>query len=422
MSSEDTNIADLEKSPGFRPVPKTGVIYVMTEAAKHGYQTGSSDWANLGQGAPETGDIPGAPERLLQISMTTDDLEYAPVDGLDELKEGVAELYNQRYRQNKSSKYTKDNVAICSGGRLAVTRAVSALGRTNIGHFLPDYTAYEELLEAFGSFVPIPILADETKGYEFSAEALKKEVLGRGLSSVLLSNPSNPTGRLISGKDLKAWTDVSREHRCTLIFDEFYSHYIFDQERLSVSAAEFVEDVNKDPVIVIDGLTKNWRYPGFRVSWTVGPRSVIEAVSSAGSFLDGGCAQPMQIAATKLVNQELADQEAAAIKKNFSAKREFIVSELTKLGIEINPKPAGSFYCWGNLEGLPKKINTGMQFFRAGLDAGVITVPGAFFDINPGQRRSADRPSRFRHFARFSFGPDMPQLERGVKALKKLIG
>ena len=421
MSPEEENKSNQEKSPGFRPVPRTGVIYVMTEAAKRGYTAGSADWANLGQGAPETGDIPGAPERLLNISMTTDDLEYAPVDGLEELKEAVAKLYNQRYRQNKSSQYTKDNVAICSGGRLAVTRAVSALGRTNIGHFLPDYTAYEELLEAFGSFVPIPILADEKGGFEFTASSLKREILGRGLSAVLLSNPSNPTGRTIQGKDLAEWTAVGREHRCTLLFDEFYSHYVYNSKQPSISAAEFVEDVDSDPTIIIDGLTKNWRYPGFRVSWTVGPRSVIEALASAGSFLDGGCSRPMQIAATQLVTKEIADQEAAAIKKNFSEKREFMVSGLKSLGIEVDPKPAGGFYCWGSLEGLPEELNTGMKFFRAGLEHGVITVPGAFFDINPGQRR-ADRPSRFRHFSRFSFGPDMPQLERGIAALRKMIG
>ena len=44
----------------------------------------------------------------------------------------------------------------------------------------------------------------------------------------------------------------------------------------------------------LDGLTKNWRYPGWRVTWTVGPKSVIEAVASAGSFLDGGGSKPMQ--------------------------------------------------------------------------------------------------------------------------------
>jgi aspartate/methionine/tyrosine aminotransferase len=39
------------------------------------------------------------------------------------------------------------------------------------------------------------------------------------------------------------------------------------------SAARYVEDVDRDPVVLFDGLTKNWRYPGWRITWTVGPKA-----------------------------------------------------------------------------------------------------------------------------------------------------
>ena len=146
-----------QDSHNFRSVPKTGVIYVMTEAAKNGYAPHDQSWANLGQGAPEVGELEGAPPRMTSFSCSIDDLEYGPVIGLPELRQAVADLYNERYRTKSKSKYTKDNVAICSGGRLALTRLVSTLGKSNVGHFLPDYTAYEELLDAVGTFKPIPI-------------------------------------------------------------------------------------------------------------------------------------------------------------------------------------------------------------------------------------------------------------------------
>ena len=44
----------------FRSVPRTGVIYVTTEAGKHGYTTGAPDWCNLGQGQPDTGTEKGS--------------------------------------------------------------------------------------------------------------------------------------------------------------------------------------------------------------------------------------------------------------------------------------------------------------------------------------------------------------------------
>lgn len=411
----------MKKANGtFRPVPKTGVIYVMSEAAKRGFNEERALWANFGQGAPETGELEGAPDRITNISFTTDEHEYTPVAGLSELREAVAELYNERFRQNKKSKYTKDNVTISAGGRVGITRIVSTLGRTNVGHFIPDYTAYEELLDAFGTFVPIPILTKAENDYAFSAESLKEEILGRGSSAVLLSNPCNPTGKLRQGKELAEWIEVARELNCSMIFDEFYSHYIYDSDTLSVSAAEHVEDVDQDPVIIVDGLTKNWRYPGFRVSWTIGPKDVIEACSSAGSFIDGGCSRPMQKAALELVKKDVADKEARAIKSVFTEKRELLVTGLRELGIKVPYVPEGAFYCWGDVSGLSDNINSDQSFFEKALDEKVVVVPGNFFDINPGYRRP-DRPGRFNQYVRFSFGPPKEELELGLNSLKKVI-
>jgi DNA-binding transcriptional MocR family regulator len=61
-----------------------------------------------------------------------------------------------------------------------------------------------------------------------------------------------------------------------------------------------------------------------------------------------------------------------------------------------------------------------MAFFRAALDRGVITVPGVFFDVNPGRRR-ASRLSRFHRYVRLSFGPPMEEVARGLDRLEELI-
>lgn len=404
----------------FRTVPKTGVIYVMTEAARRGYTPTHPDWANLGQGAPETGALPGAPDRVEQVQIRTDEHEYAPVDGLPELRDAVAALYNARYRVGKKSQYTRDNVSISPGGRAALTRLVATIGRTNVGHFLPDYTAYEELLGSFGTFDTIPITLSADKQYAFSAAQLRDEILDRGLSAVLLSNPCNPTGRVIHGDRLREWVTTARELGCTLLLDEFYGHYVYVGDQPTVSAAQMVEDVDADPVVIVDGLTKNWRYPGWRVSWTVGPRDVISGVASAGSFLDGGCARPMQKAAVPLLDRAVADAEARALQQHFRHKRQVLLDGLEKLGIMVNTPPQGGFYCWGDLSRLPPPLNTGMGLFRHALEEGVILVPGEFFDINPGQRRP-NRPGRFEHFARFSFGPSQDVLERGLAGLARAI-
>jgi N-succinyldiaminopimelate aminotransferase len=412
----------LPSQGAFRAVPKTGVIYVTTEASKLGFATDPGSFCNLGQGQPETGALPGGPARIPDIVVHPDDNEYAPVGGLWELREAIADQYNRLYRRGMPSRYSAENVAVSGGGRTALTRAAASLGQVNLGHFLPDYTAYEELLDIFRLFSPIPILLEGERGYAFSIGDLRKEILGRGLSAILLSNPCNPTGKHVRGEELNAWIRTASELDCALLIDEFYSHYVYGMggEAPMESAARYVENVERDPVVLFDGLTKNWRYPSWRVTWTLGPKSVIESVTSAGSFLDGGGSRPMQRAAIPLMDPDLIRSETAAIQRVFSKKRELLMNGLRKLGVTLDIEPDGTFYVWGSVADLPAGINDGQSFFRAALEEKVITVPGEFFDVNPGKRR-AGRPSRFRHHLRFSFGPAEDVLVRALERLEKIV-
>lgn len=407
----------------FRTVPRTGVIYVTSEATKLGFSPRDPAWGNLGQGQPETGPLPGAPSRIHAVTVDLDDQEYAPVPGVWELREAIAGLYNRLYRRGMPSQYAAENVAVSGGGRTALTRAAAALGHVNLGHFLPDYTAYEELLDIFKAFTAIPILLEGDRGYAFTADDLRREIAGRGLSALLVSNPCNPTGKLVQGDELARWVGVARELDCTLLLDEFYSHYIWTGApgRPPVeSAARYVEDVDQDPVVIFDGLTKNWRYPGWRVTWTVGPRSVIDAVASAGSFLDGGGSRPLQRAAIPLLEEEPVKAETLAIHHTFGEKRSRMLRRLEAMGIRTDRAPDGTFYVWGSVAHLPPPLSDGMGFFRSALERKVICVPGEFFDVNPGKRRSR-AGSRFRQYVRFSFGPALPVLEAALGRLEEMI-
>jgi len=417
------NLAKQQPSiPGFRRVPKTGVIYVMSRAREQGFEYSNPEWSNLGQGAPETGNLPNSPRRVETISINPSNHEYGPVQGQLALRKAVAAMYNRFYRVGKRSQYTHENVSIAGGGRVALTRLAAALGNINMGHLLPDYTAYEELLSVFKAFTSIPILLDPDFRYKIPLDTLKKEVLGRGLKALLASNPCNPTGQLVEGAELQRWVQLARRYRMSLILDEFYSHYIYtgspEESPKMVSAAAYVEDVNADPIILVDGLTKGWRYPGWRISWTVGPKEVINTIASAGSFLDGGANNPFQPEVLHLLDPEYVIEDTAATQNYFREKRDYVLERLYAMGITVEAEPEGTFYVWANLSLLPAPLNDGLQFFKEGLAEKVITVPGVFFDVNPERRRTF---ARYREYCRVSFGPGMPALERGLDGLERMI-
>ncbi len=401
-----------------RDVPYMGVIYVVAEAAKLGYHGDHPDWCNLGQGMPEVGPLPGAPPRLSRVTIDVRDHAYGPVAGIPELREAVAALYNRWFRRGKRSKYAAANVAVCAGGRLALTRAVWALRDVRLGYFTPDYTAYEDLIGGVPRVRPCHIPLRPEEGFAIDASDLERIVRRRGLDGLLISNPCNPTGRVIRDGELASWVGLARRTGAALLMDEFYSHFVWNGPA-PVSAAEFVEEVDRDPVLVVDGLTKSWRYPGWRVGWVVGPRAWIETLTRSGSAIDGGGPRWLQRAAVELVGTSRAERETGAMRAAFRPKRDLMVERLRGMGVEFPREPEGTFYCWGSVARLPGRLRDGFRFFREALKHRVLTVPGEFFDVNPGKRRTGRSP--LSTFVRFSFGPPMAVVRRGLDRLERMV-
>lgn len=75
--------------------------------------------------------------------------------------------------------------------------------------------------------------------------------------------------------------------------------------------------MNEDPIIIVNGLTKNWRLPGFRICWVVGPKKICEMLSSAGSFLDGGANAPLQKLALPLMDMDFIRRDTWALQRHF---------------------------------------------------------------------------------------------------------
>lgn len=268
------------------------------------------------------------------------------------------------------------------GGRAGLSRVASVISPILLGYQLPDYAAYEPMLGAFKNLVPIPTQLSEADQYQLKVDHLRQTIRNQGLTTVLLSNPRNPTGQIIEGEELKDLVNMSHEMDVTCILDEFYSWYLHEgEEGRAVSAAEYIEDVNESPVILIDGLTKNWRCPGWRVCWVVGPVDLITALNQAGSYLDGGASHPMQCLALQMLDKDRIIQDRIALQRHFRMKRKHVLERLAKMGLPVKIPPKATFYIWLGLSSLPHPINSGLAFFEECLKEKVIVTPGIFFDI-----------------------------------------
>lgn len=156
----------------------------------------------MGDGS-EVEDLPGAFHRPSTIDISVSSREYGPTGGIKPLRSAVAHLYNTHYRTGKASQYTWENVCIVPGGRAGLIRIAAVIGETLMAYFIPDYTAYNEMLGIFKNFVAVPVPLEEGGRYQIEPEEIRREVR-RGVSVVLTSNPRNPTVSVIWGGKLDA--------------------------------------------------------------------------------------------------------------------------------------------------------------------------------------------------------------------------
>ena len=408
-----------------RDVPYMGVIWVVNEAMKLGFWNGHPDWCNLGQGQPEVGEMEGAPPRIGSVALEPHDHAYGPVGGTQELREAIATWYNETYRRGRASQYTAANVSVASGGRLALMRFFSILrDGTRVLYKNPDYTAYEDYLYYVRHHCQlIELAAREADGFSIPADKLEATIKEQGANAFVFSNPCNPTGELVRDDMLERYIAMARRHDCLFCVDEFYSHFTYDEVGGAgtgpISAAACVDDVERDPVLIVDGLTKNHRYPGWRAGWVVGPSHCIEMINRAASAVDGGPGMLMQRAAMEALASPRAATETAALRERFAHKRHVMLEGLKTLGIVPATMPQGTFYVWASLRNLPAPLNDADAFFHACLAEKVMTVPGRFFEIRPFRNRPAEES--YRQWTRFSYGPPEAVVRTGLERMARLL-
>lgn len=411
--------------PMVRYVPYMGVIWTVNEASKLGFYNGHPDWCNVGQGQPEVGTIDGAPDRIESLKLQPSDAAYGPVGGMLEVREAIADWVNRTYRKGMSQ-YTAENVSFACGGRLALTRLYSIFkDGARIAYKNPDYTAYEDYLYPLRHNCElIELRAEEKDGFTVPVERFENFMHDVRPNAFVFSNPCNPTGQVIKDEAMDRYIEAARKENCLLGADEFYATFSYNEDgspaEKAVSALPYVKDINRDPVIVFDGLTKGFRYPGWRAGWAIGPKYLIEMINRAASAVDGGPSTMVQRGVIEELAEGHAEAELLATRKEFAVKRKMMMEGLAELGIHTPAnQPLGTFYLWASIENLPGKLSDADYFFHACLQKKVITVPGHFFDVRPFRVRPTNEP--YRHWVRFSYGPNRQTIKTALERIAQVI-
>lgn len=401
---------------------QAGTALMMEKAVSLGFGFDNPQWVNFGQGAPELGFIANDLKRLKTL-----DLEscqgYTPVAGLPVLREKIASYYNDcrniiNPNLTPDLKIKKDNVNISSaGGRGALFKVFSSLEKgQKIGYLNPDYTAYKELFKLFSELEFKPIDLDPSEGFKIDLDLIKSFIKKEKLDIIFFSNPSNPTGQKLSELELQDLLSFCQTENCLLIHDEFYSKFIYDQNIPIFSALNYVKDLEKTNLIIIDGLTKGWRYPGFRMSWIISNSKNIQKINNLSSAIDGGCSHPIQKASLDLFDSAKIISQAKALQSNFNQKREFLLANLSDLGFKIESFPQGAFYVFANIDNFLDRFKDDLDMAEKLLEQKIIVIPGSFFDVS-----LISKKPKWSNFIRFSYGLEFSKIQQGVEILQSFF-
>jgi alanine-synthesizing transaminase len=136
----------------------------------------------------------------------------------------------------------------------------------------PEYPLYSAVLAKLGA-EPNAYDLDESNGWEPDLEDLEHRINSR-TKAILLINPSNPTGSVMSRRTLEQIIELARRNNLLIFADEIYDKLIYAPGAEHVSIATLAQDV---PMVTFNGLSKAYLVPGWRIGWAVatGPREVL---------------------------------------------------------------------------------------------------------------------------------------------------
>jgi N-succinyldiaminopimelate aminotransferase len=334
-------------------------------AAEHGA-------VNLGQGFPDFGwpdDVVEAAAEALRSGSN----QYAPMRGLPELREAVAE----HYRAHQGLGVSADDVTVTSGATEALAASILSLVSRGdeVVLFQPLYDSYLPVVRAAGG---VPRLVRLTPpGWRITEEALA-EAFGERTSLVLFNNPHNPTSRMFDPEELGLLARFCVAHDAIVISDEVWEHVVLGgRSHVPLSSLPGMAE----RTVKIGSAGKIFSLTGWKVGWAVAPPPLAAAFAGAHQFITFSTAPNLQRAVAYGLGKE--EDYYEAMRAAFTASRDRLAGGLEAAGFAVLPAE-GSYFLSVDLA--LSGIAAGDVTFceRAVRDCGVAGIPvSAFYAQDP---------------------------------------
>ncbi len=327
------------------------------------------------------------------------DSHYAPQAGKPELLEAISNYLDR----SLDVKYDpKTEICVTVGATGALNDVFMSI--LNPGDKIlvptPVWALYFQLIKLTGA---IPVQIDTSKDdFILTPEHLETVLQneGKGAKAIILTDPSNPTGRVYPAATLKALAEIITKYHLFSVMDEIYGELVYDNN-VHHSLSQYIPERN----ILISGLSKAYAMTGWRLGYIAAPADIMKTIQKVNAFLVTSVTDNVQAAAIEALNNGQADPLEA--RKIYEDRLEFMKTGLEKLGFEMST-PQGAFYIFAKI---PDTFGTDDEAFANELatKAKVGVTPGRYFGKG-GQG-----------YVRMSYASSTEQLQEALKRIAKFV-
>ncbi|MFZ4692247.1 MAG: pyridoxal phosphate-dependent aminotransferase, partial [Burkholderiaceae bacterium] len=266
---------------------------------------------------------------------------YTPSAGIAELRQAVAD----DFMRTRGIKVDADDVVVAAGAKPFI--AYTILSTTDYGagdeviYPVPGFPIYESQIKASGA-VGVPIYLRESRNFSFDPQELADKITPK-TKLLILNSPQNPTGGIISKKDMEAIAEILRKHPQIWIFaDEIYGRLIYEGEFVSIASLPGMQE----RTIISDGCSKTWAMTGWRLGFAAN-KKLAPFFTTWITNTESCASQITQWAGVEALNGPQDD--ANRMRDIFHKRRDLIVGLLNHVPGVTCKNPGGAFYAWPNV-------------------------------------------------------------------------
>lgn len=364
-----------------------------------------ADVLSFAAGEPDF-DTPAHIKEAARAALEAGFTKYTPTGGIPELKAAIVEKLK---RENQLT-YAPEQVIVTVGAKQALYNLFQAIlsPGDEVIIFSPYWVSYPDMVR-LADGEPVIIETSVSDGWVPDPSELRRRLTPR-TKAIIINSPSNPTGGVLSRKDLENIAEAVRGHDCLIVTDDIY-------ERLLYAPGGFVNIANVAPeltprTVVINGFSKAYAMTGLRLGYAAGPKDVIAGMQLVQDQSTSNATSIVQKAGVAALTGPQAPLDAMLAE--YSKRCSMMTYGLNAIPGISCPKPLGAFYCFANIGELVGRRYKG-QPITGSVRLSEVLLEDFLLAAVPGEPFGAEG------FVRLSFATSQDIIEKGLERLRRCV-